>query len=74
MDKAEEIANTLKDKINSGVCSADDIVEALRTYADARLEEAAKIATEWPGNTYMTDCDHNEIGVAIRALKSGGKV
>lgn len=46
-------------------------IHLLHTRRDevARLayEDAAKIAEEWPENTYSMDCEHKEIGEAIRA-------
>jgi len=49
------------------------IISALEAYADERLEEAALDIEATPGNTYTTDCDHEQLAASIRALKSSGK-
>lgn len=51
MRSAEEVAMALRQKVNDGICGADDFVEALNAFADSRLEEAAKILTDDANNT-----------------------
>lgn len=71
-----ERGNKLKDLINAGGCSADDILEALAQSREEGFEEAAMVCdrhmdVEFHDDTYCF-CSE-ECAKAIRALRPGGK-
>lgn len=69
-ERAKRIVENIYDyELDDGAWAMRYVCNEIREAVAEIYEDAARIVADAPGNTYSSDCDHEQLAASIRARK-----